>query len=138
MLKLCFVMIGIMVCSCSSLDQSIGLGVGAGAATGFSTSKLLHYNTKGTLVLTGTGALIGGIIGLLVHPKQVFDTDSNSTAIYPSLRQSPPIRNAEMDELWVPDSIEGEKFIEGHKVHIIKRPAHWQLYPEKKDRHERD
>ena len=40
---------------------------------------------------------------------------------------NPALKQAEKDILWVPDKIDGEKFEEGHRLFLIKKPAHWAL-----------
>jgi len=37
----------------------------------------------------------------------------------------PTIKNAEVKTIWIPDKIEGNKFEEGHYVHIIDKQATW-------------
>ena len=117
-------MLPLLLCQCSTMGGSIGLGAGIGAGAGFTSSKIAQYNTKGTIVLTASGLLIGAVIGALLHkdpPSQVPISGLNGNP--------PPLRDAETDVILVPDSIQDGKFIEGHKMWNIKSPAHWQLYP---------
>jgi hypothetical protein len=101
--------------------------------TGFAASKIAQYNTKGTIVLTASGALIGAALSALLHkdpPVPIPDLNENP----------PPLKDAETDIFWVPDSISDGKFIEGHRTWTIRTPAHWLNYPaiqeEKEEKHE--
>jgi len=40
--------------------------------------------------------------------------------------QPPSLNQAEIRTIWIPDTIEDDKFIEGHFVHIIERQATWK------------
>jgi hypothetical protein len=114
------------------MEKSVGLGVGIGAASGITTAQVAGYNTKGNVVLALSGALIGGVIGALLHKEPV-----SPEAMPPSgasLGGAPPLRPAEKDVLWIPDKIVGDKFEERHRIWNIKKPAHWQHYPEEQDK----
>ena len=124
MKKVIVFLLPLLLCRCSTMGGSIGLGAGIGAGAGFTTSKFAHYNTKGTLVLTASGALIGAVLAALLHrdpPTQIPPSDLNGNP--------PPLRDAETDVIWVPDSIQDGKFVEGHRLWNIRSPAHWQLHP---------
>ncbi|MBL7669794.1 MAG: hypothetical protein JNM39_04855 [Bdellovibrionaceae bacterium] len=38
----------------------------------------------------------------------------------------PSLRNAEVKTLWIPDKIEADRYIEGHYIYIIEKPATWR------------
>lgn len=39
--------------------------------------------------------------------------------------KNPILRNAEVKTIWIPDRIDGNRFEEGHFVHLIDKPASW-------------
>lgn len=128
MRNLSFILLLLSLCRCASMEKSVGLGIGVGAASGVTTAQIAGYNTKGNVVLALSGALIGGVIGALLHKEP-----SSLEPALPSgasLGGAPPLRPAEKDVLWIPDKIVGDKFEERHRIWTIKKPAHWQLYPE--------
>jgi hypothetical protein len=116
------------------MEKSVGSGVGIGAASGITTAQIAGYNTKGNVVLGLSGAVIGGMIGALLHkePSQMGETSSAPSGA--SLGGSPPLRPAEKDVMWIPDRIVGDKFEERHRIWTIKKPAHWQHYPQEQDK----
>jgi hypothetical protein len=54
-------------------------------------------------------------------PKSKPDLKSQDQAEKP-----PSLNDAEIRVIWIPDTIEDDKYIEGHFVHIIERPASWK------------
>lgn len=128
MKKIVLLLLSLLLCRCSTMGGSIGLGAGVGAGAGFTASKIAQYNTKGTIVLTASGALIGGVLGALLHRAP-----PGSIPI-PGINESPPpLKDADTDVMWVPDSILDGKYVEGHKVWLLKNPAHWELKPANPD-----
>jgi hypothetical protein len=109
---------------CASMEASISLGAAVGAGAGFTASKIAPFNTKGSVVLAASGALIGGVIGALLHRDE-----PRPAPVNPFKENTPPLKQAETDVLLVPDSIQDGKFIERHRVWNIRSPAHWQNYP---------
>lgn len=127
MKNLILVAIPMVLCQCASLEKSIGLGVGIGAASGLTAAQMANYNAKGNIVLMLSGAAIGGAIGALLNKgdHEVAVPSSHPVSIFKN--NSPPLKNAEKDVLWIPNRIDGDNFEEGHRVFVIKKPAHWQL-----------
>lgn len=123
-----FALMPLLLCRCASMEKSVGLGVGIGAASGIAASQMANYNTKGHVVLGLGGAILGGVIAALLHK------DHSETAMPIPLTNimkgnQPPLADPEKDVILVPDKIEGDQFIENHRVWTIKKPARWQLHP---------
>lgn len=128
----------LLLCKCATFEKSVGLGATAGALSGITAAQIAHYNTKGNVVLGLTGALVGAVIGALLHRNQTVAEATIPPATGAALGGSPPLKSAEKDVLWIPDKIVGDKFEERHRIWTIKKPAHWQLYPEEQDRQPRE
>lgn len=126
MKKLIFILTPLLLCRCASMEKSIGLGVGIGAASGISAAQMAHYNAKGNIVLGVGGALIGGAIAALLHKNQTEKPVSLPVTNIMKGSQ-PPLADPEKDVILVPDKIEGDHFVEKHKIWTIKKPARWQL-----------
>ena len=117
-----------LLCQCSSMEKSVGLGIGLGAASGITASQLAHYNTKGHVVLAVGGAVIGGTIAALLHKNHPEVPTPIPVPITNIPKDGhPPLADPEKDAILVPDKIEGDQFIESHRVWTIKKPARWQL-----------
>lgn len=131
MRKLIFFIMPFILCQCASMEKSVGLGVGIGAATGIAAAQMAHYNTKGNVVLGLSSALIGAAIAAILHKEQPQEPVPVPITNLMKTDQ-PPLAGAEKDVLLVPDKIEGDHFVEKHRVWTIKKPARWQL-PEGKE-----
>jgi hypothetical protein len=127
MKNIIFLLMLSLLCQCASLEKSAGLGASVGAGAGLITSQALHYNAKGSVVLGLSGAIIGGLLGVLFHKNPSEETKPSNIPSELLKSIPPPLRDAEKDVLWVPDKIEGDRFIENHRIFVIKKPAHWQL-----------
>jgi hypothetical protein len=126
MRKFIFVLTPLLLCRCASIEKSVGLGVGIGAASGIAASQMAHYNTKGHVVLGIGGAIIGGAIAALLHKNQP-ETPASLPVTNIMKNNQPPLADAEKDVLLVPDKIEGDLFVEKHRIWSIKKPSRWEL-----------
>lgn len=126
MRKLILVLMPLILCRCASMEKSVVLGVGIGAATGISASQIAHYNPKGNIVLGLGGAVIGGVIAALLH-KDRSDVPISLPVTNVMKNNQPPLADAEKDVLLVPDKIEGDHFVEKHRIWTIKKPSRWEL-----------
>jgi len=126
MRNLAFALIPLLLCQCASMEKSVGLGVGIGAASGIAASQVAHYNTKGHIVLGLGGAVIGGVIAAILHKDRSEAPVPLPVTSIPTGNQ-PPLAGAEKDVILVPDKIEGDHFVEKHRIWTIKKPSRWQL-----------
>lgn len=134
MKKLFILILPLVLCRCSTMVKSISLGAGIGVASGFTTSRFAEYNTKGTVVLTVSGLLIGGALAALLHK----DPPPELSQI-PLLNGKPPsLKDADTDMIFVPDLVQDGKYVEGHRIWTIRSPAYWQLEPAKPEKGEED
>lgn len=52
-------------------------------------------------------------------------TLQKKTPSSPSDPKLPILRGAEVKTIWIPDRIEGNRYEEGHFIHLIDKPASW-------------
>ncbi|MGE0526784.1 MAG: hypothetical protein AB7G93_00965 [Bdellovibrionales bacterium] len=50
---------------------------------------------------------------------------SKNTPSKQSAPKTPRLKNAEVKTIWIPDRIEGNRYEEGHFIHLIDKPAIW-------------
>jgi hypothetical protein len=67
--------------------------------------------------------LIISIAGCLMLPACA--STSKSAPSKQGEPKSPYLKNAEVKTLWIPDRIEGNKYEEGHFIHLIDKQATW-------------
>lgn len=111
---------------CSTMKESVLLGAGTMGAVGTGIGAAAGNNVGGALLGLGIGAVFGGAMGYMGHKDKEekarlakFGTKKSDDAKVPSLT-SPEVRR-----VWVPERIDGQKFIEGHYMYLIERNSVW-------------
>jgi hypothetical protein len=93
-------------------------GTGIGAAAG--------HNAASALLGLGIGAVFGGTMGFLVHKdkedKERLAKLGTKKADEP---KTPSLTSPEVRRVWVPEKIDGNKFIEGHYMYLIEHNSVW-------------
>jgi hypothetical protein len=122
-----FLSLGLLLAmsGCASMGNSMLLGGGVGAASGTGFGLAAFGNTKGTLISAATGAAVGTFFGWLLHKKDNKDlqvADPNGTLKPGDL---PFLTRPDVRKVWIPDSIDGNKYIQGHNVFLIERGSVW-------------
>lgn len=87
---------------------------------------LLETMSKAHFWVSARGAVFGGAMGYMGYKDKEekarlakFGTKKGDDAKVPSLT-SPEVRR-----VWVPERIDGQKFIEGHYMYLIERNSVW-------------
>ncbi|MGK5085739.1 YMGG-like glycine zipper-containing protein [Bdellovibrionota bacterium FG-1] len=111
----------LLTSSCATAPQSILLGASSGAVVGGAAGLAIRHNATGTAIGAATGALAGGLIGWLLHHDKPSGQSSNPQ----DAEKYPFLTRPEVRTLWVPDSVEGNRYIERHRVFIIDKNSSW-------------
>lgn len=109
--------------ACATAPQSILLGAGAGAVAGGGTGLLIGHDATGAAIGAATGAVTGGVIGFLLHKGKEKDGKPSPTAS--DEEKYPFLTRPEVRTLWVPDAVEGNRYIERHRVFVIEKNSSW-------------
>lgn len=121
-----FIILPFLIQGCASMEGNIGIGAGAGAAAGLGTGYALHYNTKGKIFTTATGAVVGAGVGFLMHKLFAKSDSSNvTTAEKERLEKYPFLSGPEVSKICKDDEIQGNKFVEKHCIFVIDRNSFW-------------
>lgn len=113
--------------ACASMSGSMLLGAGTGAALGGGIGHAASgHKPTGNAVGAITGAGFGALIGYLGH-KDYEEKERQKNLKTGSLEKpkAPKIVPPKYESIWIPDKIEGDRYIEGHRVHILKSPSTW-------------
>ena len=118
--------ISIAIAGCSTMEQSIGLGVGIGGAVGAGMGTAAGNNFRSAMLGLGVGALFGGAMGYLSHR----DREERERQLKASFKKedgskTPSLTAPEVRRIWVPDKVEGSKFIDGHFEFFIEKNSVW-------------
>jgi hypothetical protein len=110
--------------SCSSVPPKVYvgglLGAGLGTALGHQVDGSDQSRIIGAIVGAGIGTLIASTAGTSSAEKSALKPGKSPEDEFPEL-SSPKLRS-----IWVPDKIEGNKYIKGHQIYIIEDPGTWQ------------
>lgn len=110
-----------LIPACTTAPRSILLGAGTGAAAGAGTGLMIGNDATGAAIGAATGALAGGLIGLLLHK----DNDQKKSQANTDNNKYPFLIRPEVRTIWVPDAVEGNRYIEGHRVFVIEKNSSW-------------
>jgi hypothetical protein len=109
--------------SCSNVPPKVYIGGVLGAGLG----TALGHQVDGTDQSRIIGAIIGAGLGALIT-----STAGKSSADRPPLKPTnseeefPQVSSPRLRSIWIPDKIEGNKYIKGHQIYIIEDPGTWK------------
>jgi hypothetical protein len=109
--------------ACATAPRSILLGAGSGVVVGGGTGYAIGQDGAGAAIGAATGALTGGILGYLLHKGS--EKDAPRPVMGPEDEKYPFLTRPEVRTLWVPDTVEGNRYIEKHRVFVIEKNTSW-------------
>ncbi|MBK9294890.1 MAG: glycine zipper 2TM domain-containing protein [Oligoflexia bacterium] len=122
--KTALLLMPILLNSCATATQSTLLGAAVGGTAGGLLGQAQTANSEGTLVGAAIGVGLGGLIGLLSHKEKKAEQNKiESTS--KDLDEFPALTRPKLRSIWVPDAIEGNKYIKGHYIYVIENPGTW-------------
>lgn len=110
---------------CASAPRSTLLGMTIGASVGGLVGNSQgDYRDQSTVTGLAVGAAAGALFGYLAHKGK---KEPMPPIVAPSAKEFeiPPITRPRVNCSQVPDSIDGNKWIEKHRVCIIDSPSTW-------------
>ena len=107
--------------ACATAPQSILLGAGTGAVAGGGLGVAISRDATGAAMGAATGALAGGVIGFLLHKSK----EKDQPATQADAEKYPFLTRPEVRTIWVPDAVEGNRYIERHRVFVIEKNSSW-------------
>lgn len=116
---------------CASAPLYVGTGAVAGAAIGGMTGYYASgQRSKETAIGTAIGTASGGLLGYLIYwlIKKKEDSSKQPTKPAgppPDPNQVPSVTKPDVGTLWIPPKIEGDRYIEGHRIYILERKSEW-------------
>jgi hypothetical protein len=110
---------------CASMGNSMLLGGSIGAASGAGVGAVAFGNAKGTIITAASGAAVGTFLGWLLRKKddKALQVADPSGTLKPG--DLPFLTRPDVRKVWVPDAIEGNKYIQGHNIFLIERGSVW-------------
>jgi len=109
-----------LIGGCATMEKSIAFGSGVGAAAGTGLGLAVEQSAGSALIGAGIGVIIGGAIGYLKHHHDERDAPPSLAAQGDRI---PTVKAPEVRRIWVPERIEGNRYIEGHYLFVIEKPS---------------
>jgi hypothetical protein len=115
----------LLTSACATAPRSTLLGAGTGATVGGGTGLLISHDVTGAAIGAATGAVTGGLIGYLFHKGNEKRQQSAGNQSATDAEKYPFLTRPEVRTIWVPDTVEGNRYIERHRVFIIEKNSSW-------------
>jgi uncharacterized membrane protein YebE (DUF533 family) len=111
--------------ACASATKSTLLGGAIGGLVGAGLGQAQSHNSGGTAIGAAVGAGLGSLIGYAAFSDSQ-KKDAKAVPLPPLDNDLPPsLTKPRVRSYMVPDTIEGNKYIKGHKVFILEDPGSW-------------
>lgn len=126
-LFLSLIMIPLLLVGCATARDSMILGASMGAATGSGVGNLsTEHSAQGTAIGALIGAGLGAAFGYLGHKAYQQKEGLRQAMSQGSEKpKDPKLTQPRYRSIWVPDKIEGDRYIEGHRAFIIEETGKW-------------
>ncbi|MFZ3230256.1 MAG: glycine zipper 2TM domain-containing protein [Pseudobdellovibrio sp.] len=109
---------------CATATKSLLLGAAVGGVAGGAIGQNQSQNNEGAAVGLAIGAGIGSLISYLAYKdKKSKPEDGSKFKIDED--KFPFLTKPKIHSIIVPDTIEGNKYIESHKIYILDDPGSW-------------
>jgi hypothetical protein len=118
-------LVAVLASACATAPRTLLLGAGTGAAVGGGTGLLISHNAMGTAIGAATGAITGGLIGFLLHKGKENDLQGPGGKNVTGAEKYPFLTRPEVRTIWVPDTVDGNRYIERHRVFVIDKNSSW-------------
>lgn len=110
---------------CASTSKSVLLGSAIGGAVGGMIGQDQSHNSQGTAVGLAIGAGLGSLVGYLAHKDKQKAADKLEPKPQSDEYNFPALTRPKLKSVWVPDKIEGNKYIKGHWIYVIEDAGSW-------------
>lgn len=116
----------LLLSGCATMKDSILLGAGTMGAIGTGVGAAAGNNVGSALLGLGIGAVFGGTMGFMAFQ----DKEDKAKQVKSGKKQNedskvPSLTSPEVRRVWVPERVDGQKFIEGHYMYVIERNSVW-------------
>jgi hypothetical protein len=108
---------------CATANKSLLLGGVIGGLAGAAIGQSNSQNTDGAVVGALVGSGIGGLIGYSSFKEK--PNPKSDQAVKVDEEVFPSLTKPKLKSLWVPDKIEGNKYIKGHWIYVIEDAGSW-------------
>lgn len=125
--SLSILFVPLLLTGCATMQDSMILGASMGVVSGGSMGNLsTNHSQRGTAIGALVGAGLGAAFGYLAH-KDNQQKEAMRQAMMNGTEhaKNPRLTEPRYRSIWVPDKIEGDRYIQGHRVFIIEESGKW-------------
>lgn len=121
------IVLTLMLVRCATAQDSMITGAAAGGTIGALAGSQIGKQKGDATIGAVTGAMTGAGFGALFGYLGWKEDEQKRSALRSRRRSvySPALTAPDVQMIWVEDEIQGNRYVEGHKVWIIDRPAGW-------------
>ena len=117
-----------LLTGCATSNESLLTGAMIGGTAGTVLGHQHKGNSKGRMTGAIVGTALGGLVGYLSHKNKKKKRAKKSTVReveMVKINDNPFLTKPKVTMYWEPDKIEGDKFIEKHRVWVLKNGSQW-------------
>lgn len=123
-LKAALLILPLLLNACATAPQSSALGAAIGGVAGGIIGQNHSQNSQGTAVGLAVGAGLGALMGYLAYKDKAAKPPKDES-LKKIEEQFPALTKPKLRAVWVPDKIEGNKYIRGHYIYVIEDAGSW-------------
>ena len=123
-IKAALLSLTLLLNGCATATKSVLLGAAVGGLAGGAIGQSQSQNSDGTAVGMVVGAGIGSLISYLAY-KDKKTKPAEDFKLKLDDEKFPFLTKPKIRSVVVPDTIEGNKYIESHKIYILDDPGSW-------------
>jgi len=110
---------------CATATKSSLLAAAIGGTVGAMIGRQHSDSPDGPYAGAAIGASIGALIGYQAHREK--EKGSKSNSVMRDIKDDfPELTKPKLRSVWVPDKIEGNRYIKGHTIYIIEESEAWK------------
>ena len=113
----------ILIQGCSTATKSSLLGAVLGGSIGAMMGRQQSDSPDSPYTGAAIGASIGALIGYQSHREKKSKSDEKLKEFKSDF---PELTKPKLRSIWVPDKIEGNRYIKGHTIYIIEESETWK------------
>lgn len=120
----------LVLSGCATMRSNTFIGASVGASAGAVSGMLIgapHHAGSGTLIGAASGLALGALIGYLTEPKATPSPEPARTYSVGTDPNDPAFTSPEVRRIWVPDKIDGNKYVKGHYMYVLERGSVWTM-----------
>lgn len=103
----------------------IGAGIAGAIGGAIGNAQSIEHRPESTAMGAAIGLAVGGLVAYAIGVDQQKKEPPPAVKLLESQEKVPSLTEPRIRRVWVPDKIEGDKFINGHFIFLIEKQSNW-------------